>query len=129
MTSLAGIKIMVTMDEALEKFITNCDAGELRAAGIVDVIKERGRQVGVERFSGVHDDCHDPGILAKAAACYCGSARLQLLGAKVEELELPSLWPWEPEWWRPKNPRRDLVRAAALIIAEIDRLDRAGTAS
>lgn len=27
--------------------------------------------------------------------------------------------------WQPKNPRRDLVRAAALIIAEIERIDRA----
>jgi hypothetical protein len=27
-------------------------------------------------------------------------------------------------WWKPKDRRRDLVRAAALIIAEIERLDR-----
>lgn len=35
-------------------------------------------------------------------------------------------WPrsWSRAWWKPKNPRRDLVRAAALLIAEIERLDR-----
>jgi len=33
-------------------------------------------------------------------------------------------WPWDPKWWKPKDRRRDLVRAAALIIAEIDRHDR-----
>lgn len=36
-----------------------------------------------------------------------------------------SFWPWEEEAWRPKNPRHDLVKAAALILAEIERLDRA----
>lgn len=33
-------------------------------------------------------------------------------------------WPWSREWWKPKNPRRDLVKAGALIVAEIERLDR-----
>lgn len=40
-----------------------------------------------------------------------------------------TVWPWDWAWWKPKNPRRDLVRAAALIIAEIERLDRAAEAS
>jgi len=34
-------------------------------------------------------------------------------------------WPWAEKWWKPKNERRDLVKAAALILAEIERLDRA----
>jgi hypothetical protein len=33
-------------------------------------------------------------------------------------------WPWEDKWWKPKDRRRDLVRAGALIVAEIERLDR-----
>lgn len=37
---------------------------------------------------------------------------------------VPPTWPWGAEWWKPKEPRRDLVRAGALIIAEIERLDR-----
>lgn len=38
-----------------------------------------------------------------------------------------SLWPhsWASCWFKPTNRRRDLVKAAALLIAEIDRLDRA----
>ena len=28
-------------------------------------------------------------------------------------------------WFKPTTPRRDLVKAGALIIAEIERLDRA----
>ena len=40
----------------------------------------------------------------------------------------PVGWPWHRQWWKPKNARRDLVRAAALIVAEIERLDRATVA-
>ena len=35
-----------------------------------------------------------------------------------------TLWPWAAEWWKPKDCRRNLVRAGALILAEIERLDR-----
>ena len=31
---------------------------------------------------------------------------------------------WDSEWWKPKDRRRDLIRAGALIVAEIERLDR-----
>ena len=34
------------------------------------------------------------------------------------------LWRWEAHWFKPRSPRADLVRAGALIIAEIERLDR-----
>jgi hypothetical protein len=37
----------------------------------------------------------------------------------------PARWPWSQDWWKPTNPRRDLVKAGALIAAEIERLDRA----
>lgn len=33
-------------------------------------------------------------------------------------------WPFPPRSWKPKDRRRDLVRAAALLVAEIERLDR-----
>ncbi|SUU02078.1 Uncharacterised protein [Acinetobacter baumannii] len=38
--------------------------------------------------------------------------------------EAPEYWPWDDCYWKPKSPRQDLVRAAALLIAEIERLDR-----
>ena len=35
------------------------------------------------------------------------------------------MWPgWAWSWWKPKNRRHDLIRAAALIVAEIERIDR-----
>ena len=39
--------------------------------------------------------------------------------------KLPSYWPWTAEWWKPRTKRENLVRAGALILAEVERLDRA----
>jgi hypothetical protein len=88
-----------------------------------DVLAERQRQVETEGWTPAHDDQHDDGDLARAAACYAKrSARLY---RGIVDLEPPpGDWPWEGRWWKPKDARRDLVRAGALILAEIERLDR-----
>jgi len=36
----------------------------------------------------------------------------------------PRGWPWAKSWWKPASLRRSLVKAAALLIAEIERIDR-----
>ena len=79
-----------------------------------------------EGWSRKHDDReHFQGHLARAAAAYAVNAT-ELRDIVILRTRLPKwLWPWEEQWWNPKNPRRDLVRAAALIVAEIERLDRA----
>ncbi|MNY70647.1 hypothetical protein D3C86_2088230 [compost metagenome] len=39
-------------------------------------------------------------------------------------------WPWSEDWWKPSpEPRRNLVKAGALILADIERLDRAANAA
>lgn len=95
---------------------------------ISDVAAERLRQVQDERYDSVHDDSYDGGELAAAGGCYAFNAACLLSPANGTPMELETVamfgWPWPPEAWKPKNPRRDLVRAAALIIAEIERLDR-----
>jgi hypothetical protein len=83
-----------------------------------DVLAERQRQISVEGWTPEHDDMHDNRELAHAAACY---AYPELTG--VQELKA---WPWAPGWWKPKGYRRNLVKAGALILAEIERLDRNG---
>ncbi|POW54646.1 hypothetical protein C3408_22625 [Candidatus Pantoea alvi] len=80
-----------------------------------DVIAERQRQVSVEGWAPEYDDQYVNGELAKAAGCY---AMLSDLHPSPEE------WPWAEEWWKPTTARRDLVKAGALILAEIERLDR-----
>lgn len=95
-----------------------------------EIAAERRRQVEVEGWTPEHDDKHDSGELAKAAACYAyGDAELRhtsRVSGQPHPLTLVQrLWPWSKDWWKPTNRRRDLVKAAALIVAEIERLDRA----
>jgi hypothetical protein len=84
-----------------------------------DVVRERFRQISAEGWTPEHDDEHTGGELATAAACY---AAPHFPGGM--EGRPPFRWPYDAEWWKPKSRRRDLVRAAALIVAEIERLDR-----
>ncbi|QLG96438.1 hypothetical protein HZF02_15890 [Pseudomonas yamanorum] len=92
------------------------------------VLAERIRQIQVECFYPVHDDENTDGSLGMAAACYAEEAFYQ---AKVSDRlsaisqVTPVLWPWAPDIWKPTDQRRNLVKAGALILAEIDRLDRA----
>lgn len=100
-----------------------------------DVLAERQRQIDAEGWTEAHDDQHGDRSLAAAAASYTKQyvGRAWLLecfddGAlRYQADEMPDDWPdsWAEEWWKPKSPRRDLVRAAALLVAEIERLDRA----
>jgi hypothetical protein len=98
-------------------------------AAVSAVLKERARQIEHEGFDWVHDEDHDPGDLTAAAVCYAANACAvlhPLNGTPIEDItKFWMQWPWEVEWWKPKDPRRDLVRAAALLIAEIEKLDRA----
>lgn len=92
-----------------------------------DVLAERQRQISVEGWTPEHDDghltVHGEPEMAIAAACYAMAAVL-----KNEDI-LSYWWPWGHEWWKPTTPRRNLVKAAALAIAEIERLDRAALVS
>jgi hypothetical protein len=84
-----------------------------------DVLAERQRQIFEEGWSAEHDlDFNGSGKLARAAACYA---------AYRQDDPRPITWPWNPRWWK-LNKRRNLVKAGALIIAEIERLDRLAAA-
>lgn len=85
-----------------------------------DIATERQRQIDVEGWSLEHDDLHTAGHMAYAAGCYTiGSVTEGKTGM------ITSYWPWHKSWWKPDNKRRMLIKAGALIIAEIERLDRA----
>jgi hypothetical protein len=93
-----------------------------------DVLAER-RRHRQEGWTPEHDDHHTGGELALAAAAYAVGQNAWLEGPPIERRGLGTLhrklWPWDWAWWKPKDRRRDLVRAGSLIIAEIERLDRA----
>ncbi|MFO2048765.1 hypothetical protein QOU04_04920 [Pseudomonas aeruginosa] len=90
----------------------------------LDVLAERRRQVEAEGWTPEHDDEHSHGQMARAAACYA------LAGSSAPNdgtaaLLVSLAWPLDEQWWKPTTRRRDLVKACALALAEIERLDRA----
>ncbi|MBZ9986085.1 hypothetical protein LB572_03125 [Mesorhizobium sp. BH1-1-5] len=98
------------------------DPADLSKA-LVDVMNERNRQQDAEGWTPEHDDEHGDGSLAMVAALY---AEPRPLLKRVGDWIVPAYWPqsWDFKFWKPKDRRRDLVRAGALILAEIERLDR-----
>jgi hypothetical protein len=97
------------------------------------VIAECFRQKEVEGFDEAHDDDHDAGELSAAGAAYALAVteRRQASDGGTQPynykapIPAPQFWPWHRRWWKPFDDRRDLVRAAALIIAEGEKFDRA----
>ncbi len=106
---------------------TDAFLAEVRAQGVKSlsnavqsVIAERQRHQSVEGWTPEHDDEHCNGELAMAAVCYINeTGTVNRNGGK------PWGWPWDASWWKPNARRRNLVKAGALILAEIERIDRA----
>lgn len=103
------------------------------SAFVQAVVAERFRQIEAEGWSIEHDDKeHATGELARAGACYAlANAPLLFIpdphdrsGRAVIKVSAFSLWGWDRAWWKPQGLRRDLVRSAALIIAEGEKFDR-----
>jgi len=80
-----------------------------------DLIRaERIRQEMSEHYTRAGDvgRAHE---LAQAAAAYALDGILDTTG----------LFPWDEKYWKPKDARRNLIRAGALIAAAIDALEEA----
>lgn len=99
------------LGEVLQQFEVDSLIGVVK-----EVVKERIDQIVNKGFTPKHDDQHTKGELADAAAAYANTKGYV------------DTWPFEIEDIRPKDRRHDLIRAAALIVAEIERLDRASAA-
>ena len=91
---------------------------------------ERLRQIEQEGWTPEHDAEHDDRALLCAARCYVVAAEWagfinmpQPMPKWARDQAAP--WLWDEEWWKPSDdPVRNLVKAGALIAAEIDRLHR-----
>ena len=97
--------------------------------GIELITEERQRQISKEGWSAAHDDSHKSGQLARAAIEYVMVTLFNGWAVSVVDAEgkIKSihLWPWQKLWWKPSNDNvRNLVKAGALIAAEIDRIQR-----
>lgn len=89
-----------------------------RTQGVADVAAERARQIDEEGYTARRDDGTAEGNLTRAGIAYG-------FFALCEDVEALAAWPRDWEKPKPRDRRRNLVRAAALIIAAIDRHDRA----
>ena len=88
-----------------------------------EISHERWQQISMG-YTPEHDDAEYGGQLAIAAACYATPPDERVAIVK-------SFWPWEEFSWKPSKTdrRKELIKAAALIVAEIERLDRAAAKS
>ena len=97
---------------------------------MADVLAERQRQIHVEGWTAQHDDEHDFGELAAAGAAYAIAAadaqHPYSQGDAGFAEKPPDFWLWEASMWKPGEPRRMLVKAAALLLAAIEQIDRGG---
>lgn len=94
--------------------------------GVELIAMERIRQIKDEGWTPDHDDEHSMAQMSLAALCYVIiAASLVRLGRLCVIERVPEEWPWDRKWWKPtRDPVRNLVKAGALIAAEIDRLRR-----
>jgi hypothetical protein len=99
-----------------ENHIAELEARMLSQAA-TDVLAERRRQITAEGWTPEHDDKYRHSEMLWAACCY-------VLNTIQKYNRVPFDWPWRDEWWKPTEKRRDLVKAAALLLADIERLDR-----
>lgn len=93
--------------------------------GIELIAQERQRQIDQENWQAEHDDSWVNGELALAAMVYCIPFEQRVIKNPLK-FDAPQGWPWAEQWYKPEpNDRiRELVKAGALIAAEIDRLQR-----
>jgi len=98
---------------------------------LAEILDERMRQIGMG-FTLEHDDCHQKGELAQAAAALC----LKAIVRQEDELRLSvppgfpgsAAVPWPEKAVDPETPnypvRQGLIVAIAMLLAEVERLDR-----
>lgn len=116
--------LRMLLEEFFRSYRERCD-------GVGAIAKERREQVS-KGWTQEHDSEHQRGEIARAAMEYLEIATSQIImtteGSLMEAKELKFVpasvcWPWEVCTWRPAdNPLGNLIKAGALIAAEIDRL-------
>lgn len=97
---------------------------------LYEVLCERRRVIEKEGYSIENDDEYAAGVLASSGAAYAYNAAEIHLHSLTKQSSLTpdeaAGWGWKlPRvYWKPKDPRRNLIRAMQLILAEIEKMDR-----
>lgn len=117
--AMAHIKRQEARIARLQNGITNASA---------DVLAERKRQVEEEGWTPAHDDTHVNDEIAALATFYAmppGARAWPFTGSGYGDTLGDAILPDGGWYARAGDRRRDLVKAGALILAEIERIDRA----
>ena len=95
-------------------------------AAIDDIAAERLKQIEVEGYSADIDDSYEDHELICAALVFIVlNFPVGAFGSEEVQDSILQCWPWGSESLSIEDERSNLVKAAAFILAEIDRLDRA----
>ncbi|WP_175649925.1 hypothetical protein [Pseudomonas sp. Marseille-P9899] len=124
---LAGVRDETLTDQIKETRALLETQRPTWSVGAKDLLTERRRQVRVEGYTLEHDDQYTEGQLAEAASSYAFWAEhCEHYPENLDDLRIkpPATWPWAPEHWKPTSQRLMLIKAGALILAELERLDR-----
>ncbi len=101
------------------------DALHALPTGAELISAERVRQVVSEGWTPDHDRAHPVGVLAAAGCSYAlvATSQLYLTDGGSDPTQVPPgpSWPFDLDAWKPEDPIRNLVKAGALLAAEIDR--------
>lgn len=124
--SLSGLYLVKRIKERFASFALSAQVQNVADSPAIKAIAaERARQIEVEGWTPEHDDAHAKGELLLAAKAYFAHATDRALSLPDgERAGIPFVWPWDKKWWKPKTPRKDLIRAGALALAEIERIKR-----
>lgn len=142
---LLGIGGIMTVISVIRGYVIRRVMEKKRAADVPpdfqhvveEIAAERDRQIKAEGYSLAHDDEHRDSELARAAAAYAFAAslgsdeRARFAQAFDSNVRSPGvsltarLWPWNIHQFNPTHARRDLIKAGALVVAQIGVLDRA----
>ena len=103
----------LAMNRKLHERLTSMNA----TTGTYMIAVERERQVKDEGYNAEHDQVHTPMTLARAAVSY-----ILCNDENKRKVAKTTYWPWEDKYYKPRDMKRNLVRAGALVAAAIDRL-------
>ena len=95
-------------------------------AALTSIAEERDYQERMKGFTPARDDAYTDNQLIRAACAYAVHATHEAQsGCELTHTCVMGMWPWSPATFSNCNRRRALVKAAALLVAEIERIDRA----
>lgn len=103
--------------------LDDCDFLSAQSPALTSVILERAKQIEKYGYTVKKDRRYRNGELAKVGICYAIAAA----NSFDKEYQPRGVeFPWSQEHWKPEAPRREnLVKAVALLLAQIDQIDAA----